>query len=41
MAGLPETTLQARLLFSNGITHNWQLGGGTVRELKKLPSFAP
>ena len=41
MANLPETTLQARLLFSNGMTHNWQLGGGTVRELKTLPSFSP
>jgi hypothetical protein len=41
MAGLPENTLQARLLFSNGMTHNWQLGGSTVRELKTLPFFSP
>jgi hypothetical protein len=29
-----------RLLFSNGITEYWELGGGTVRELKRLPTIA-
>jgi hypothetical protein len=40
IATLPDTTLQVRLLFSNGATEYWQLGGGTVSELKNLPSLA-
>jgi len=33
---LPERTLKVRLRFDNGETSGWQLGGGTVRELKRL-----
>jgi hypothetical protein len=40
LATLPDETLQVRLLFSNGATEYWQLGGGTVRELKNLPALA-
>jgi len=40
LAALPEQTLQVRLLFSNGSTEYWELGGGTVRELKRLPTIA-
>jgi len=40
IATLPERTLEVRLLFSNGATEYWQLGGGTVSELKKLPAIA-
>lgn len=40
IVSLPEKTLRVRLLFSNGATEYWRLGGGTVRELKKLPSLA-
>lgn len=36
LAKLPEKTLKIRLRFDNGETSNWQLGGGTVRELKRL-----
>lgn len=39
LAALPNETLQVRLLFSNGATEYWQLGGGTVSELKNLPAF--
>jgi len=38
IATLPDTTLTLRLLFSDGNTEYWQLGGGTVRALKQLPS---
>jgi hypothetical protein len=36
IAQLPNKTLQVQLLFSNGETKNWQLGGGTVQALKDL-----
>ncbi|MBC7880747.1 MAG: hypothetical protein H7Y37_05380 [Anaerolineae bacterium] len=36
LATLPDKTLKIRLRFDNGETSNWQLGSGTVRELKKL-----
>jgi hypothetical protein len=38
LAQLPDSTLRMRLLFSDGSTEYWQLGGGTVRALKELPS---
>ncbi len=41
IATLPDTTLNARLLFSDGKTENWRLGSGTVRALKTLPTLAP
>ncbi|MEM6256496.1 MAG: hypothetical protein AAF821_26605 [Cyanobacteria bacterium P01_D01_bin.156] len=37
IAELPDTTLDVRLLFSNGIVESWRLGKGTVREIKALP----
>ncbi|MEM9120126.1 MAG: hypothetical protein AAGD09_19905 [Cyanobacteria bacterium P01_F01_bin.56] len=40
IAALPEQTLQVRLLFSNGSTEYWHLGGGTVSELKSLPTIS-
>ncbi|NEQ48054.1 MAG: hypothetical protein F6K00_32790 [Leptolyngbya sp. SIOISBB] len=40
IAALPEQTLNVRLLFSNGATEYWRLGGGTVSELKQLPTIA-
>jgi hypothetical protein len=39
IAALPNQTLEMRLLFSNGMTSNWQLGQGTVSALKQLPSI--
>jgi hypothetical protein len=36
LATLPDKTLKLRLRFDNDETNNWQLGGGTVCELKKL-----
>jgi hypothetical protein len=36
LATLPDKTLKMRLRFDNDETNNWQLGGDTVRELKKL-----
>ncbi|MGF1458446.1 MAG: hypothetical protein ACFBSG_05405 [Leptolyngbyaceae cyanobacterium] len=39
IAALPEQTLKVRLLFNNGQTEFWQLGGQTVRELKRLPTI--
>ena len=39
IAALPEQTLRVRLLFSNGATEYWRLGGGTVSELKRLPTI--
>ena len=36
---LPHETLQMRLLFSNGIVENWNLGGKTIAEIKRLPSM--
>jgi hypothetical protein len=36
LATLPDKTLKIRLRFDNDETSTWQLGGGTVRELKKL-----
>jgi hypothetical protein len=36
LATLPDKTLKVRLRFDNDETNNWQLGGDTVRELKKL-----
>lgn len=38
LAQLPDSTLRMRLLFSDGSTEYWQLGGGTVSALKELPS---
>lgn len=40
LVNLPDKTLQVRLLFSNGATEYWQLGKGTVSEMKNLPSLA-
>ena len=40
IAALPEQTLNVRLLFSNGVTEYWRLGGGTVSELKRLPTIS-
>jgi hypothetical protein len=39
IAALPNQTLEMRLLFSNGMTSNWHLGGGTVSALKQLPTI--
>ncbi|MBC7882965.1 MAG: hypothetical protein H7Y37_16865 [Anaerolineae bacterium] len=39
LATLPDKTLKIRLRFDNGETSTWQLGGGTVRELKRLASI--
>jgi hypothetical protein len=36
LATLPDKTLKIRLRFDNDETSTWQLGSGTVRELKKL-----
>jgi hypothetical protein len=36
LATLPDKTLKIRLRFDNDESSTWQLGGGTVRELKKL-----
>lgn len=36
---LPEKTLQMKMLFSNGVVENWQLGKGTIAEMKKLPTL--
>jgi hypothetical protein len=36
LATLPDKTLKIRLRFDNEETSTWQLGSGTVRELKKL-----
>lgn len=40
LAQLPDTTLTMRLLFSDGNTEYWQLGSGTVRAIKQLPSVS-
>jgi hypothetical protein len=39
LASLPAHTLQVRLHFNNGATHNWHLGAGTVEAIKKLPKL--
>ncbi|AGY58777.1 hypothetical protein [Gloeobacter kilaueensis] len=36
LAALPDKTLKVQLHFSNGDVSGWQLGSGTVRELKRL-----
>lgn len=36
LATLPDRTLKIRLRFDNNETSSWQLGGETVRELKRL-----
>jgi hypothetical protein len=37
LAQLPNQTLDMQLLFENGMTSDWKLGGGTVEALKQLP----
>ena len=39
LAQLPNKTLNVKLLFSNGRTENWRLGGGTVERMKEFPSL--
>lgn len=39
IAALPNKTLTMRLLFNNGMTSDWRLGGGTVAALKQFPSL--
>lgn len=39
LAQLPNQTLRLRLLFSDGNTEYWNLGGGTVSALKELPTI--
>lgn len=39
LATLPDKTLKIRLRFDNDETSSWQLGSGTVRELKRLVSL--
>jgi len=39
IAQLPDKTLDMRLVFSNGIVENWQLGKKTVEQIKQLPSI--
>lgn len=41
LAQLPDQTLAMELLFSDGNTETWQLGGGTVSAIKALPSVQP
>jgi hypothetical protein len=39
IARLPKKTLNVKLIFNNGISQNWQLGEGTVKALKELPTI--
>ncbi|MEL6555656.1 MAG: hypothetical protein AAFQ63_19670 [Cyanobacteria bacterium J06621_11] len=39
IAQLPNKTLDVRLLFSNGRTERWRLGGGTVEQMKTFPTL--
>lgn len=39
IAQLPNKTLNVKLIFNNGMTENWHLGGGTVTALKELPNI--
>lgn len=41
LAQLPNATLRMRLLFSDGNTEYWQLGGETVRAIQQMPSVSP
>jgi len=40
LAQLPANTLRMRLLFSDGNTEYWQLGGGTVNAIQQMPSLS-
>lgn len=39
IARLPNQTLDVKLMFSNGMTDTWKLGGGTVKAIKGLPTI--
>ncbi len=39
IANLPNKTLTIKLIFNNGATDTWKLGGGTVKAMKELPIF--
>ena len=38
LANLPNQSLKAKLIFNNGLSYNWALGGGTVSQIKLLPT---
>ncbi|HIK46011.1 MAG TPA: hypothetical protein IGR64_14185 [Leptolyngbyaceae cyanobacterium M65_K2018_010] len=40
LAQLPDRTLTMRLLFSDGITADWQLGGRSVGAIQSLPTIS-